>query len=124
MSCACRERVMARISKKRKRRPRSKRSRWNRARYRRRRFYAVLVLACLFFGIGTQAAAYFEPETTQVASSVNRAKTVKMSERLAASRDKKPATENRNQPARKPAKKKKQKAAREANQEAAKKAKK
>jgi LCP family protein required for cell wall assembly len=115
---------MARISKQRKRRPRSKRSRWNRARYRRRRFFAVLVLACLFFGIGTQAAAYFEPETTQVASTVNRAKTVKTSERLAASRDKKPATENRDQAARKAAKEKRQEAAREARQEAAKQAKK
>ena len=115
---------MARISKKRKRRPRSNRSRWNRARYRRRRFFAVLVLACLFFGIGTQAAAYFEPETTQVASSVNRAKTVKTSERLAASRDKKPATENGDQAARKAAKEKRQEAAREARQEAAKQAKK
>src|ERR687890_2178565 len=123
MSCACRERVMARVSKKRKRRPRSKRSRWNRARYRRRRFYAVLVLACLFFGIGTQSAAYFEPETTQVASSVNRAKTVKTSERLAASRDKKPATENGDQAARKAAKEKRQEAAREARREAAKQAK-
>src|SRR5919112_1803487 len=124
MSCACRERVMARISKKRKRRPRSKRSRWNRARYRMRRFYAVLVLACLFFGIGTQAAAYFEPETTQVASSANGTKSVNTTERLAASRDKKQATENREQAARKAAKEKRQEAAREAKQEAAKRAKK
>ena len=78
---------MARVSKKRKRRPRSQRSRWNRARYRRRRFYAVLVLACLFFGVGTQAAAYFEPETTQVASSADGAKSVNTTERLAASLD-------------------------------------
>src|SRR5215204_5981468 len=115
MSCACRERVMARISKKRKRRPRSKRSRWNRARYRRRRFYAVLVLACLFFGIGTQAAAYFEPETTQVASSANGAKSVNTTKRLAASHDKKQATENRDQAARKAARKEaaKQEAAKE-----------
>src|SRR5215218_8387133 len=120
MSCACRERVMARISKKRKRRPRSKRSRWNRARYRRRRFYAVLVLACLFFGIGTQAAAYFEPETTQVASSANGAKSVNTTKRLAASHDKKQATENRDQAARKAAKEKRQEAAREAKKEAAK----
>ena len=115
---------MARVSKKRKRRPRSKRSRWNRARYRRRRFYAVLVLACLFFGIGTQAAAYFEPETTQVASSANRAKSVNTTERLAASRDKKQATEKKEQAARKAAKEKRQEAAREAKQEAAKRAKK
>src|SRR5215218_6737215 len=104
MSCACRERVMARISKKRKRRPRSKRSRWNRARYRRRRFYAVLVLACLFFGVGTQAAAYFEPETTQVASSATASKSVNKTERLAASRDKKQASENRDRAAREAAK--------------------
>jgi polyisoprenyl-teichoic acid--peptidoglycan teichoic acid transferase len=115
---------MARVSKKRKRRPRSKRSRWNRARYRRRRFYAVLVLACLFFGIGTQAAAYFEPDTTQAASSANRAKSVNTTERLAASRDKKQATQKKEQAARKAAKEKRQEAAREAKQEAAKRAKK
>ena len=115
---------MARISKKRKRRPRSKRSRWNRARYRRRRFYAVLVLACLFFGIGTQAAAYFEPETTQVANSANGAESVNTTKRLAASHDKKQATENRDQAARKAAKEKRQEAAREAKQEAAERAKK
>src|SRR5919112_195447 len=124
MSCACRVWVMAGVSTKRKRRPRSKRSRWNRARYRRRRFYAVLVLACLFFGIGTQAAAYFEPGTTQVASSANRAKSVNTTERLAASRDKKQATEKKEQAARKAAKEKRQEAAREAKQEAAKRAKK
>src|ERR671920_358016 len=123
MSCACRERVMARVSKKRKRRPRSQRSRWNRARYRRRRFYAVLVLACLFFGVGTQAAAYFEPETTQVASSADGEKSVNTTERLAASRDNKPATENRERAAREAAKEKRQEAAREKRQEAAKEAK-
>src|ERR687889_2410499 len=123
MSCACRERVMARVSKKRKRRPRSQRSRWNRARYRRRRFYAVLVLACLFFGVGTQAAAYFESETTQVASSADGAKSVNTTERLAASRDNKPATENSERAAREAAKEKRQEAAREKRQEAAKEAK-
>src|SRR5215210_5627564 len=120
MSCACRERVMAGVSKKRKRRPRSKRSRWNRARYRRRRFFAVLVLACLFFGIGTQAAAYFEPETTLAASSANRAKSVNTTERLAASRDKKLATENRDRATRKAANEERQQAAREARKVAAK----
>jgi LCP family protein required for cell wall assembly len=114
---------MARVSKKRKRRPRSQRSRWNRARYRRRRFYAVLVLACLFFGVGTQAAAYFEPETTQVASSADGAKSVNTTERLAASRDNKPATENSERAAREAAKEKRQEAAREKRQEAAKEAK-
>jgi polyisoprenyl-teichoic acid--peptidoglycan teichoic acid transferase len=48
--------------KKTRSRSRSKRSRFRRARYRRRRLMAVLVLACLFFGIGTQAAAFFEAE--------------------------------------------------------------
>jgi LCP family protein required for cell wall assembly len=33
-----------------------------RARYRRRRFYAVVVLTCLFFGLGTQTAAILESE--------------------------------------------------------------
>src|ERR671920_1166013 len=107
MSCACGERVMGRVSKKRKRRPRSKRSRLIQARYRRRRTFAVLVLACLFFGVGTQAAAYFEPETTQVASSAKAAKSVNETERLAASRDKKQASENRDQAAREAAKEKK-----------------
>jgi LCP family protein required for cell wall assembly len=46
--------------KKKKNLFRSKRSRKERARYRGRRLVAVVILACLFFGIGTQAAAYFE----------------------------------------------------------------
>src|SRR5215212_4053936 len=124
MSCACRERVMGRVSKQRKRRPRSKRSRLIQARYRRRRTFAVLVLACLFFGVGTQAAAYFEPETTQVASSATASKSVNKTERLAASRDKKRASENRHRAAREAAKEKKLEAAKEARQEAAKRAKK
>jgi polyisoprenyl-teichoic acid--peptidoglycan teichoic acid transferase len=48
--------------KKSRSRARSKRSRLRRARYRRRRLMAVLVLVCLFFGIGTQAAAFFKAE--------------------------------------------------------------
>ena len=48
--------------RKTKRRPRSKSSRWKRAQYRRRRFWAVVILACLFFGIGTQAAAFSKAE--------------------------------------------------------------
>jgi polyisoprenyl-teichoic acid--peptidoglycan teichoic acid transferase len=48
--------------KKKRSRSRSKRSRSIRAQYRRRRFYAVVVLAFLFFGLGTQAAAILEPE--------------------------------------------------------------
>src|SRR5215210_7619986 len=123
MACACRERVMAGVSKKRKRRPRSKRSRWNRARYRRRRFFAVLVLACLFFGVGTQAAAYFEPEGVPSQTTASRAKTVKTTERLAAARDKKPAPETSDRSTRKAAKEERQEAAREARQEAGKQAK-
>jgi polyisoprenyl-teichoic acid--peptidoglycan teichoic acid transferase len=46
--------------KKTRSRARSKRSRFWRARYRRRRRLAGFVLACLFFAIGTQAAAFFE----------------------------------------------------------------
>jgi len=102
---------MAGVSSKRKRRPRSKRSRWNRAKYRRRRFYAVLVLSCLFFGVGTQAAAYFEPENTQAVSSANRAKTVKTTKQLAASQDRRPPTETGDRSARKTATQEKQKAA-------------
>jgi polyisoprenyl-teichoic acid--peptidoglycan teichoic acid transferase len=48
--------------KKTRSRARSKHSRLRRARYRRRRLLAVLVLACLFFGIGTQAAAFLKAE--------------------------------------------------------------
>lgn len=48
--------------KKTRSRARSKHSRSRRARYRRRRLLAVLVLASLFFGIGTQAAAFFGAE--------------------------------------------------------------
>jgi polyisoprenyl-teichoic acid--peptidoglycan teichoic acid transferase len=114
---------MARVSKKRKRRPRSKRDRLIQARYRRRRTFAVLVLACLFFGVGTQAAAYFEPETTQVASSANGAKSVNTTERLAASRDKKPDSESKDRAARKAAIEERKEAAKEARQEAAKQAK-
>ncbi len=58
----CHELVTAGDLKKTRSRSRSKRSRFRRARYRRRRLMAVLVLACLFFGIGTQAAAFFEAE--------------------------------------------------------------
>jgi polyisoprenyl-teichoic acid--peptidoglycan teichoic acid transferase len=111
---------MAGVSKKRKRRPRSKRSRWNRARYRRRRFYAALVLACLFFGVGTQAAAYFEPEGDQAGGPAEGVATVKTSERLAASRDKKQPPETGDGAARKAAREDRQEAARrEARQEAA-----
>ena len=61
--------------KKKKRLSQSKRSRWLRARYRRRRFFAVVVLACLFFGIGTQAAAILEGGSAGSASSASKAET-------------------------------------------------
>jgi polyisoprenyl-teichoic acid--peptidoglycan teichoic acid transferase len=48
--------------KKTRSRARSKRNRFWRARYRRRRLLAGFVLACLFFAIGTQAAAFFKGE--------------------------------------------------------------
>jgi polyisoprenyl-teichoic acid--peptidoglycan teichoic acid transferase len=48
--------------KKTRSRARSKRNRFWRARYRRRRLLAGFVLACLFFAIGTQAAAFFKRE--------------------------------------------------------------
>jgi polyisoprenyl-teichoic acid--peptidoglycan teichoic acid transferase len=59
--------------KKKRSRSRSKRSRLIRARYRRRRFYAVVVLACLFFGLGTQAAAILESEDAGSESSASKA---------------------------------------------------
>jgi polyisoprenyl-teichoic acid--peptidoglycan teichoic acid transferase len=58
--------------KKTRSRARSKRSRFWRVRYRRRRLLAVLVLACLFFGIGTQTAVLFKAEA---ADSVGTAET-------------------------------------------------
>jgi polyisoprenyl-teichoic acid--peptidoglycan teichoic acid transferase len=48
--------------KKSRSRARRKQSRFRRARYRRRRLLAVLVLASLFFGIGTQAATLLQAE--------------------------------------------------------------
>jgi N-acetylglucosamine-6-sulfatase len=45
-----------------------------RARYRRRRLLAVLVLACLFFGIGTLAAAFFKAEGAGSADTAETAK--------------------------------------------------
>src|ERR671911_1037911 len=73
MAFACQARVTAGDLKKKRSRSRSKRSQWKRARYRRRRFYAVVVLACLFFGLGTQAAAILEPENVGSESSANKA---------------------------------------------------
>ena len=113
--------------KKRNRRSRSKRSRWRRARYRRRRLFAVAVLACLFFGVGAQAAALFGGEGIASASEAKadgspgvvhaafdrlfalgdpnkapanetRAPSQKATEGLAASRDREPTAETKDQP--------------------------
>src|SRR5918995_1823657 len=73
MAFACQARVTAGALKKKRSRSRSKRSQWKRARYRRRRFYAVVVLACLFFGLGTQAAAILEPEAVGPEGSASKA---------------------------------------------------
>ena len=73
MAFACQARVTAGALKKKRSRSRSKRSRLIRARYRRRRFYAVVVLACLFFGLGTQAAAILEPEDVGPEGSASKA---------------------------------------------------
>jgi LCP family protein required for cell wall assembly len=83
-------------------------------RYRRRRLVAVVILACLFFGVGTQAAALLKPEDTQAQSSASKAKSVKTTERLAASRSRKPAAETRDQSARKAAPEARQEAAKDA----------
>jgi polyisoprenyl-teichoic acid--peptidoglycan teichoic acid transferase len=119
MAFVCHAGVTTGALKKTRSRPRSKRSRSRRARYRRRRFFAVVVLACLFFGIGTQAAAYFESDGTQSESSASKAKTAKTTERLAASRSRKPATETGDRSARKAAREARQEAAKAAKQEAA-----
>jgi LCP family protein required for cell wall assembly len=131
--------------KKTRSRARSKRSRWRRARYRRRRLLAVLVLACLFFGIGTQAAAFFEAEgagsagaaetagspgfvpaafegllaqgdTSTFPVNETRASARETTKDLASSRSQEPT---RDQPARKEAIEARQEAAKEARQEAA-----
>jgi polyisoprenyl-teichoic acid--peptidoglycan teichoic acid transferase len=119
MAFVCHAGVTTGALKKTRSRPRSKRSRSRRARYRRRRFFAVVVLACLFFGIGTQAAAYFESDGTQSESSASKAKTAKTTERLAASRSRKPAAETGDRSARKAAREASQEAAKAAKQEAA-----
>jgi LCP family protein required for cell wall assembly len=60
--------------KKTRSRAHSKRSRWRRARYRRRRRLAVVVLACLFFGVGMQAAAFFKAEEADSAGTAETAR--------------------------------------------------
>jgi LCP family protein required for cell wall assembly len=134
--------------KKTRSRARSKRLRWRRARYRRRRLLAVLVLTCLFFGIGTQAAAFFEAEgasstgTAETAGSPGfvpatfegllaqgdsstipadetRAPAHETTKDLAASRTREPTTETRDQSARKGALEARKAAAKGAGQKAA-----
>jgi polyisoprenyl-teichoic acid--peptidoglycan teichoic acid transferase len=119
-----------------------------RARYRRRRLLAVVVLACLFFGIGTQAAALFEAEgagsagTAETAGSPRfvpaaledliaqgdfstipadefRAPAHKTTKDLAPSSSRKPTNETGDQPARKEALEASREAAKEAREEAA-----
>jgi polyisoprenyl-teichoic acid--peptidoglycan teichoic acid transferase len=119
-----------------------------RARYRRRRLVAVLVLACLFFGIGTQAAAFFKDEgagsagTAETAGSPGfvpvtfegllaqgdsstipadepRASAHETTKDLAASRSREPTTETRDQSARKGALEARKAAAKGVGQKAA-----
>src|SRR5918995_608590 len=145
---ACHERVTAGALKKTRSRARSKHSRLMRARYRRRRLLAVVVLACLFFGIGTQAAALFEAEgagsagTAETSGSPRfvpaaledliaqgdsstipadeiRAPGHKTTKDLAASSSRKPTNETGDQPARKEALEASREAAKEAREEAA-----
>jgi polyisoprenyl-teichoic acid--peptidoglycan teichoic acid transferase len=134
--------------KKTRSRARSKHSRLMRARYRRRRLLAVVVLACLFFGIGTQAAALFEAEGAGSAGMAEtggsprfvpaaledliaqgdfstipadefRAPAHKTTKDLAASSSRKPTNETGDQPARKEALEASREAAKEAREEAA-----
>ena len=134
--------------KKTRSRARSKHSRLMRARYRRRRLLAVVVLACLFFGIGTQAAAFFKAEGAGSAGMAEtggsprfvpaaledliaqgdfstipadeiRAPAHKTTKDLAASSSRKPTNETGDQPARKEALEASREAAKEAREEAA-----
>jgi polyisoprenyl-teichoic acid--peptidoglycan teichoic acid transferase len=134
--------------KKTRSRSRSKRSRFRRARYRRRRLRAVLVLACLFFGIGMQTAAFFEADGAESAGTAETAgspsfvpaafeglraqgdsSTIPADETrvlahdttkdLAASSSRKPTNETRNQSARKVALEVRKQARQEARKEAA-----
>jgi LCP family protein required for cell wall assembly len=119
-----------------------------RARYRRRRRLAVLVLASLFFGIGTQAAALFKAEAPGSAGAAEipespgfvpatfegllaqgdshaipadepRAPSYKTRKDLAASRSREPTSETKDQSARKAALEARKEAAQEAREEAA-----
>jgi LCP family protein required for cell wall assembly len=134
--------------KKTRSRARSKRNRFWRARYRRRRLLAGFVLACLFFGIGTQAAVFFKGEGAGSASATEtsgssgfvpvtfegllaqedpstipadeaRASAHKTKKVLASSRSRKPTAKSRKPSARKEAVEARKKAAKEAREEAA-----
>jgi polyisoprenyl-teichoic acid--peptidoglycan teichoic acid transferase len=131
--------------KKTRSRARSKHSRLMRARYRRRRLLAVVVLACLFFGIGTQAAAFFKAEGADSAGTAETAgsprfvpagfegllaqgdsSTIQVDETsapghettkdLASARNREPTAETRNPSARKEALEARKEAAKEAEQ--------
>lgn len=137
--------------KKTRSRARSKRNRFWRARYRRRRLLAGFVLACLFFAMGTQAAAFFKGEeadsvgTTETSRSPGfvpasfegllaqgdsssipadeaRAPAHKTTKDLAASRSQEPTAETRDRSARKEALAARKEARLEARIEAAKEA--
>jgi polyisoprenyl-teichoic acid--peptidoglycan teichoic acid transferase len=134
--------------KKSRSRARRKQSRFRRARYRRRRLLAVLVLACLFFAIGTQAATFLKAEGTGSADTAEsaasprfvpaafedllaqgdsstipagetRAPAHKTTRDLATSSSREPTNGTREQPARKVALEARKEAAKEARQEAA-----
>jgi polyisoprenyl-teichoic acid--peptidoglycan teichoic acid transferase len=130
--------------KKTRSRARSKRSRFWRARYRRRRLLAGFVLACLFFGIGTQAAAFFEADGADSAGTSESARSlrfvpatfeglpaqgdsgtiptdeIRAKKDLASSRTREPTTNTRDQSARKAALEARKQARLEARKEAAK----
>jgi polyisoprenyl-teichoic acid--peptidoglycan teichoic acid transferase len=132
--------------KKTRSRARSKRSRFWRARYRRRRLLAGFVLACLFFGIGTQAAAFFEADGADSAGTSESARSlrfvpatfeglpaqgdsgtiptdeIRAKKDLASSRTREPTTNTRDQSARKAALEARKQARLEARKEAAKEA--
>jgi len=130
--------------KKTRSRARSKRNRFWRARYRRRRLLAGFVLACLFFAIGTQAAAFFKGEEAGSVGAKETAEspgfvpvtfegllaqedsgtipTDEAKKNLASSRSRELATETRDQSARKEALQARKQARLEARKEAAKEA--
>jgi LCP family protein required for cell wall assembly len=120
MAFACHARATTGALKKTKRRSLSKRDRLRRARYRRRRLGAVVILAFVFFGIGTQAAVLVGAEGKSSADEA-RAPAHKTTEDLATSRNQMPPTETKEQSARKEALEARKQAAREARQEQARK---